>query len=197
MDSLQTAKLCATFADDKKAEDIVVMDLRGLSPVTDFFVVCSAGSPPQLRAIRDEIVSEMWKQHKLKPLFVDGAAESQWVIVNFPNVLVHVQSVEKREYYALEELWGDAARLPWQQAQDPKPRGAKATKSSPPRKGKTAAGKSVKASGPKAASVGSSASRSPKASKAVNAGKATKASSKAGKAIPVGSKAGAARRSKV
>lgn len=115
MDALEIARLCAKYADDKKAEEIVLLDLRGLSPVTDFFVICSAVSSPQLRAVRDEIVEQMRKEYGQKPLFVDGSYESQWLIVNFPNVLVHIQSPEKREYYALEELWGDAPVLPWQE----------------------------------------------------------------------------------
>lgn len=113
MEALETARLCAKYADDKKAEDIVLLDLRGLSPVTDFFVIVSASSAPQLRAVRDEIVEQMREEHGLKPLFVDGSYESQWLIINFPNVLVHIQSPEKREYYALQELWGDAPELPW------------------------------------------------------------------------------------
>lgn len=113
MDALETAQLCAKYADDKKAENIVLLDLRGLSPVTDFFVICSVGSSPQLRAVRDEIVVQMREQHGMKPLIVDGSFDSQWIIVNFPNVLVHVLSEEKREYYSLEELWGDAPQVAW------------------------------------------------------------------------------------
>jgi ribosome-associated protein len=105
--------LCAKYADDKKAENIVLLDLRGLSPVTDFFVICSVGSSPQLRAVRDEVVVQMREKHGMKPLIVDGSFDSQWIIVNFPNVLVHVLSEEKREYYSLEELWGDAPVVPW------------------------------------------------------------------------------------
>ena len=114
MDALETAQMCAKYADDKKAENIVLLDLRGLSPVTDFFVICSVGSSPQLRAGRDEVVVQMREQHGMKPLIVDGSFDSQWIIVNFPNVLVHVLSEEKREYYSLEELWGDAPVVPWE-----------------------------------------------------------------------------------
>lgn len=113
MDALETAQLCAKYADDKKAENIVLLDLRGLSPVTDFFVICSVGSSPQLRAVRDEVVVQMREQHGMKPMFVDGSFDSQWIIINFPNVLVHVLSEEKREFYSLEELWGDAPVVAW------------------------------------------------------------------------------------
>ncbi len=114
MEAIETARLCANYADDKKAESIVVLDLRGLSPVSDFFVICTANSNPQLRAVRDEVVEQMRIKHHLKPIFSDGTYESQWLIINFPNVLVHVLSPEKREFYALEELWGDAPEITWE-----------------------------------------------------------------------------------
>ncbi len=114
MESIEIARLCAQYADEKKAEDILLLDLRGLSPVTDFFVIVTANSNPQLRAVRDQIVEEMREQNALKPIHSDGSYESQWLIVNYPNVLVHILSPEKREFYALEELWGDAPTVAWQ-----------------------------------------------------------------------------------
>lgn len=125
MEALEIARQCAKYADDKKADSIVLLDLRGLSPVTDFFVICTAGSNPQLRAVRDNVVEEMRDVHGLKPLFSDGSYESQWLIVNFPNVLVHILSPEKREYYALEELWGDAPEVSWQEVEAEAPAPAK------------------------------------------------------------------------
>lgn len=119
MESIEIARLCAKYADDKKAENIVLLDLRGLSPVTDFFVVATASSNPQLRAVRDEIVDQLRDKHGERPIISDGTYESQWLIVNYPNVLVHVQSPEKREFYALEELWGDAPVLDWQDTAPP------------------------------------------------------------------------------
>lgn len=121
MESIEIARLCAKYADDKKAGDIQLLDLRGLSPVTDFFVICTATSNPHLRAVRDEIVEQMRDEQGQKPLLSDGTHESQWLIVNYPNVLVHILSPEKREYYALEQLWGDAPRLEWQSTEPPPP----------------------------------------------------------------------------
>lgn len=114
MESIEIARLCAKYADEKKAENILLLDLRGLSPVTDFFVVATASSNPQLRAVRDNVVDELRDRHDQRPIISDGTYESQWLILNYPNVLVHVLSPEKREYYALEELWGDAPKLDWQ-----------------------------------------------------------------------------------
>lgn len=117
MESIEIARLCAKYADEKKAENIMLLDLRGLSPVTDFFVVATASSNPQLRAVRDNVVDELRDKHDQRPIISEGTYESQWLIVNYPNVLVHVLSPEKREYYSLEELWGDAPKLDWQDTQ--------------------------------------------------------------------------------
>ena len=125
MESIEIARLCAKYADEKKAENILLLDLRGLSPVTDFFVVATASSNPQLRAVRDNIVDELRDRHDQRPIISEGTYESQWLILNYPNVLVHVLSPEKREYYALEELWGDAPKLDWQDTEpvgEPVPR---------------------------------------------------------------------------
>lgn len=111
MESITIAQFCAQYADHKKAENIVLLDLRGLSPVTDYFVICTATSNPQMRAVRDEIVTQMRDEHGQNPLFSEGGFESQWQIINYPNVMVHVLTPEKREFYSLEELWGDAPRI--------------------------------------------------------------------------------------
>ncbi len=111
MEDLQLARACAEFADDKKAENIRILDLRGLSPVTDYFVLCSAMSAPQLRAVRDHVEDEMKAKHGERPLYRDGSYDSQWMILDYGNVMVHILSPEKREYYALEELWGDAQEV--------------------------------------------------------------------------------------
>jgi ribosome-associated protein len=103
--------LCASIAADKKAENIVVVDLRKLSTFTDFYVICSGSSEPQLKAISNEIVDRMKKEHDLRPLGVDGFPLSQWVVADFGNVVVHVFHPSKRELYRLEELWNDAPQL--------------------------------------------------------------------------------------
>ncbi len=111
MEDLDIARACATFADDKKAENIRILDLRGLSPVSDYFVICTALSNPQLRAVRDNIEDEMKEKHSVRPHYKDGDYESQWIIIDYGNVMVHIFTPEKREYYMLEELWGDAPEL--------------------------------------------------------------------------------------
>lgn len=104
----------ATFADDKKAEDIVIMDVQGISPVADYFVICTATSMPHLKAIRNEVKDRFWVEHNRKPIAVDEKMESLWIILHYGDVMVHVFHKEKRDFYALEELWGDAPRVSWQ-----------------------------------------------------------------------------------
>ena len=94
-------------ASDKKARDIVVMDMQGLTSSTDYFVICSANTATQVRAIADNIEEEMAKEgvafnHK------EGYREGEWVLLDFGDVVAHVFMQEAREYYALERLWGDA-----------------------------------------------------------------------------------------
>lgn len=126
----------AEYADDKKAEEIVILDMREISPITDFMVVCSASSLPQLRAVRDEIEDKFREDHKLRPLAGDRNLESGWLIQHYGDVIVHIFLPEKREYYALEELFNDAPRVPW----SPKPALA-AKKAVRKRAAKKAAGK--------------------------------------------------------
>lgn len=111
MEDLEIARACALYADDKKAENIRILDLRGLSPISDYFVLCTALSTPQLRAVRDEIIERMKEEHATAPSVKDGNFESQWIILVYGSVMVHILTPEKREYYALEELWGDAPEL--------------------------------------------------------------------------------------
>jgi ribosome-associated protein len=111
MEDLELARTCALYADDKKAENIRILDLRGISPISDYFVICTALSTPQLRAVRDEIIERMKEEHGTAPNVKDGNFESQWIIIVYGNVMVHILTPEKRDYYSLEELWGDASEL--------------------------------------------------------------------------------------
>jgi ribosome-associated protein len=111
MTSEELARLCATYAADKKAENVVALDLRGISSFTDFFVICSGNSEPQLKAIAGEISTRLSKDHHQKPAAVDGFPTSQWIVLDFGSVVVHVFHESKRELYSLEDLWNDAPHL--------------------------------------------------------------------------------------
>jgi ribosome-associated protein len=94
----------------------VVLDLRGISTFTDFFVICSATSEPQIKAIAGEIEVQLKQNHDTRPTAVDGFPASQWIVLDYIQVIVHIFHAEKRAFYSLEDLWGDAPRLEWQAA---------------------------------------------------------------------------------
>ncbi len=108
MDSKKLALLCRDFADNKKAENIAVLDVRKLSSVTDFFVIATGTSQPHLRAIVEEISSRLRDEHDLRPVRSEGATGGNWVVLDFFDVIVHVMHTEARQRYDLEGLWGDA-----------------------------------------------------------------------------------------
>jgi ribosome-associated protein len=111
MDSRKLALLCREFADNKKAEDIVILDVRKLSSVTDFFVIASGTSEPHLRAIIDEVTDQLREKQGERPRAVDGSTHAAWVVLDYFDVIVHVMRQDVRERYDLESLWGDAPRL--------------------------------------------------------------------------------------
>lgn len=109
----ELAIACARVADEIKAENIRIWDLRGLSNLTDYMVVCSGTSMPQLRAILREVSGRMVEDHGVRPTHAEGKPDSRWVVMDFIDVMVHVMDVETREYYGLEELWKDAKEVTW------------------------------------------------------------------------------------
>ena len=111
MESKELALTCARLADNKKAENITLLDLRELSSVADFFVIVSGTNEPHLRAIVDEITEKLREQHDTRPFATEGARVTPWVVLDFIDVLVHVMNDKFRELYDLEGLWGDAKRI--------------------------------------------------------------------------------------
>jgi len=94
----------------------VLLDLRGISSFTDFFVICSASSEPQLKAIANEIETRLKEDHSVRATAVDGFPASQWIVLDYLEVVVHIFHRDKRAFYSLEDLWGDAPRIEWQEA---------------------------------------------------------------------------------
>jgi ribosome-associated protein len=105
------AQLAASYAADKKAIDIAVLDLRGVSSYTDFFVVCSGNTDRQAKAIHDAVHEGLKKDHRVMPRRVEGVGESRWILMDYFDIVVHVFVPEVREFYRLEQLWGDVPRL--------------------------------------------------------------------------------------
>jgi ribosome-associated protein len=106
----QLAHAAATFASDKKAADVVVLDLRGVAGYTDYFVICSGRTDRQTKAIHDAIHMGLKKEHGLLPKRVEGLTEARWILMDYLDVVVHVFTPDTRDYYRLEALWGDVPR---------------------------------------------------------------------------------------
>ena len=110
-----TAIACARVCDDYKAEDVTVLDVRGLTQIADYFVLCTGGSPRQLKAIAESVHVTL-KEQGVTRLGREGDPASGWVLIDYVDVLVHLFGSEARAYYQLELLWGDAPRAEWREA---------------------------------------------------------------------------------
>ncbi len=109
----QFAIAAAQLAGDMHCEDVMVLDLRGISPVTDYFVIATGTSDRQVRSVADEI-NQLGKAHGTKAWHVAGKDSGQWIVLDFVDTVVHVFDAERRQYYELELLWGDAPNVDWQ-----------------------------------------------------------------------------------
>jgi ribosome-associated protein len=111
MDAKKLALECRELADNRKAENIAVLDVAEVSSIADYFVIASGTSEPHLRAISDEITEKLREQHGLKPRAVDGTLQAGWLVLDYFDVIVHVMRADVRQHYDLEGLWGDAPRV--------------------------------------------------------------------------------------
>lgn len=103
--------MAAEAASDKKAIDIVAVDVAELLVVTDYFVICTGNTDRQVRTIAEEIEDQVRERCGIKPIGREGAAEGKWILLDFVDVVVHVFQPAERDFYRLERLWGDAPRL--------------------------------------------------------------------------------------
>ncbi|HEX2016093.1 MAG TPA: ribosome silencing factor [Solirubrobacteraceae bacterium] len=101
------ARLVAGYAAEKKAIDIVELDVRGVLSYTDFFVVCSGNTERQVKAIHESVHLGLKHDHGLLPSRVEGVTQARWILLDYLDVVVHVFTPETREYYRLEQLWGE------------------------------------------------------------------------------------------
>ncbi len=108
MDGERLIEEIARYATDKKAVDVVELDLRGVLGYTDYFVVCSGATARQAKAIQDGILETMKADHGITPRRVEGTPDGGWVLVDFLDVVVHIFTPSTREFYRLERLWGEA-----------------------------------------------------------------------------------------
>ena len=110
VNSLEAAQLMAEAADEKKAYDILILDLRGLTYFADYFVICSGSNTAQVGAIADQIL-QVLARHGVHASHVEGQAASTWVLMDYGDVVVHVFDEQTRIYYSLEKLWNEAPRV--------------------------------------------------------------------------------------
>src|ERR1019366_2562778 len=104
----QMAAEIAELASDRKALDIVQLDLRGMIGYTDYFVICTGRTDRQTRAIHDAIHQGLKSEHGLLPRRAEGVTEARWILLDYLDVVVHIFTPETRDYYRLEQLWGEA-----------------------------------------------------------------------------------------
>jgi ribosome-associated protein len=107
---LEVARRAVDVAEDKKAADIVLLDLAGITTLADYFVICSGGSERQIQAIADGIV-EALRADGVRPIGREGEAASHWILVDFGSVIVHVFTPPERDYYELEKHWAQARTI--------------------------------------------------------------------------------------
>ena len=93
--------------EDKKGQDLVILDVRGLSSVTDFYVITTGTSSPHLKSLAEELMVRL-KEDNIRCYRQSGTADSGWVVLDYVDVVIHLFSPEQRDYYALERLWADA-----------------------------------------------------------------------------------------
>lgn len=107
--SIALADIAVKGIEEKKGEEILQLDLREIdSAVSDFFIICHASSNTQVKAICNSVIEEVRLATKEKPWHVEGQDNSEWVLIDYSNVVVHIFIKEKREFYKLEDLWADA-----------------------------------------------------------------------------------------
>ena len=105
------ALIAAEAASEKKAEDIVAIEVANLLVVTDYFVICTGLNDPQVRTIADEVEDRLNERADIKPIGREGRQEGRWILLDFADIVVHVFQPDEREFYRLEKLWGEAPRL--------------------------------------------------------------------------------------
>lgn len=112
--TIETIDLARDIVDiiaDKKGDDIVLLDIRGQTLIADYFVICSAGSERQLKAIVEGVTEEVKKRYGIDERLIEGEARTGWVLIDYGDIIIHAFSPETREYYDLEGFWREAAVL--------------------------------------------------------------------------------------
>ncbi len=107
----ELAELCAAVANDRKADNIKILEMSGLSVIADYFVLCTANSEPHIKAIANRIGKEVREHCAIRPKSVEGTAASEWILMDYFSVIVHIMTPAMRDNFRLESLWGDAPEI--------------------------------------------------------------------------------------
>lgn len=110
MESLEKATVCAKLAGEKKAHDIVILELKGISALADYFIICTGTSSRQVQAIATNVEYEMKQMGEL-PLGVEGINEGRWVLLDYNDVIIHIMQEHERGFYELDRLWSECKRI--------------------------------------------------------------------------------------
>jgi ribosome-associated protein len=110
--ALERTIQCAHIAEDNKARDIAILDMRGITPLFDFLLLCTGASRRQIHTLAEEIDAALRGAGE-KRLSIEGYDASKWVVQDYGDIVIHVFDPDTREYYALEDLWADALRIDW------------------------------------------------------------------------------------
>ena len=111
----QLAIACARAAEQMQADDIRVIDIAGVSSLTDFMVICSGTSLPHLKAVMRDVENEIIEKYQVRAVNAEGDAVSRWVVLDYIDVMVHIMHNELRELYSLEDLWAEGKEVQWQE----------------------------------------------------------------------------------
>ncbi|MCA8917117.1 MAG: ribosome silencing factor [Planctomycetes bacterium] len=108
MDTLEAARIAYKACAEKKATDIRLLEVSGLTIVSDYFVICTASSSTNARAVGDEVRKQLKEKAQRTPIGIEGSSEGWWVLLDFGDVIVHIFQHDARQYYAIDETWADA-----------------------------------------------------------------------------------------
>lgn len=112
MQSKDRALLCASYALDKKALDLRILEVKGLSTLTDYLVIGTGRSDRQVQSVADSVHLGLKKEHNTLPLGMEGMKEGRWVLIDYGDVMVHIFQESVRHFYDLDGLWSEAAEIP-------------------------------------------------------------------------------------
>ena len=111
MESLEVVKLIKQFIDEKLGEDIICLDLREISSITDFLLIATGKADTHVKAISNFLIDEMKKQYGIRPLAVEGLNAGTWACIDYGDIIVHIMREYERQTYDLQAIWGEASRV--------------------------------------------------------------------------------------